>query len=336
MSSSQSTGRVIVIGSNSFSGSHFVDYLLSNTKYHVIGMSRSDEKSGLFLVYRRNKSLSRFRFLKLDMNRDLKRMLEVIDGERPAYIVNFASQSMVGESWQHPDHWYRTNVLSLVEFADELRKRDFIKNYVHITTPEVYGSCTGSVKEDAPFNPSSPYAGSRAAGDVFLNLLFRQYKFPVTFTRAANVYGEGQQLYRIIPRAIIYLKNGIKIPLHGGGYARRAFIHIKDVCDGTLKVMEHGRPGEAYHLSTDSLISIRDIVARICEMQGKKFDDAVEIVGTRPGLDLAYILDSSKAKKELGWKPVAELDEGLSEMIKWINDKWGEISKEPLEYIHQE
>jgi dTDP-glucose 4,6-dehydratase len=328
--------KVMVIGSNSFSGAHFADYLLDNTKYNVIGISRSPEKSELYLPYKKNKELSRFEFQQLDLNKNLADIMKLIDNEQTPYIVNFASQSMVGESWQNPEHWYKTNVLSMVEFTNELRTRDFLKNFVHISTPEVYGSMDGRVKEDHLFNPSSPYASSRAACDMWLNLILKQYKFPVTFTRAANVYGPGQQLFKILPRAAIYMKQDKKIPLHGGGFARRSFIHIKDVCEGTLHVMEKAKPGEVYHLSTDDLISVKDVVAKISELQGKKYEDVVEVVGTRPGLDLAYILDSSKAKQDFDWQATTPLDKGLNELINWVDDNWDQISKEPLEYIHQE
>ena len=110
---------------------------------------------------------------------------------------------MVGESWLNPDHWMMTNVVSTVRLHDRLRSFDFLERYVHVTTPEVYGSTEGWVREDAPFNPSTPYAVSRAAGDMSLRTYFATYGFPVVFTRAANVYGPGQQLYRIIPRTIL-------------------------------------------------------------------------------------------------------------------------------------
>ena len=128
--------------------------------------------------------------------------------ERPTHVVNFAAQSMVGESWLHPDHWMMTNVVSAVRLHDLLRNYDGLERYVHVTTPEVYGSTDGWVTEDAPFNPSTPYAVSRAAGDMSLRTYFANYQFPVVFTRAANVYGPGQQLYRIVPRTIVAAMGG--------------------------------------------------------------------------------------------------------------------------------
>ncbi len=327
--------NVVVIGSNSFSGSHYVDSLLEEGKYHVIGLSRSSENKGIFLPYKR-RNLKNFEFHQMDINKDLDAMLKLFDEKKVEYIVNFASQSMVGESWLHPDQWYNTNVMSVVKLTNELRTRNYLKKYVHISTPEVYGSCSGRVKEDAPHNPSTPYAGSRSAADVFIMMLIKQYNFPAVFTRAANVYGEGQQLFKIIPRSVIYMKKGIKIPLHGGGYARRAFIHIRDTCEATKSVMENAKPGDIYHISTDELISVRDLVKKIAEIMGVDYESAVQEVETRRGLDLAYILDSSKARTEFGWDPKIGLDEGIAEVISWVNDNWEIIGKEKLEYVHKE
>lgn len=327
--------KVVVIGSNSFSGSHFIDFLLKNTHYFVIGISRSPEKKDFYLPYKKP-DLSRFEFRQLDLNRDIPDILKLFDKHNPEYVVNFASQSMVGESWLYPEHWYRTNVLSIVALTNSLKERKYLKKYVHISTPEVYGNCTGCIKEDAPTSPSTPYAASRAAGDVFIQMLVKTFKFPAVFTRAANVYGAGQQLFKIIPRSIVYIKKGKKIPLHGGGEARRSFIHIKDVCDATVRIMEQATPGEIYHLSRRELYSIKNLVAMICEKMGADFDSAAEIVGTRLGLDAAYILDSTKAETEFGWKPKITLEEGLDETIKWVEDNWESISNEPLEYQHQE
>ena len=327
--------KVFVIGSNSFSGSHFVDFLLEKTQYYVIGISRSAEKKEFYVSYKKQ-DLSRFEFHQLDLNVNIQEIINLLDNHKPEYVVNFASQSMVGESWKHPEHWYRTNVLSTVTLTNNLKDKEYLKKYVHISTPEVYGNCKGLVKEDALFNPSTPYAASRAAADIFIQLLVKTFNFPAVFTRAANVYGPGQQLFKIIPRSIISIKKKKEIPLHGGGEAKRSFIHIKDVCSVTVKIMEQAKPGEVYHLSTKDLHSIKSLVKMICDEMGVDFNASIKNVETRLGLDAAYILDSSKAEKEFGWEPEIGLEKGIGEVIKWVNNNWDNIINEPLEYIHQE
>lgn len=329
--------KFFVIGSNSFTGATFVDHMLARGA-HVVGTSRSAEANRVFLPYAWTSSRpagARFEFRQLDLNHDTEKLAAAINDFKPAYVVNFAAQSMVAESWLHPEHWYQTNVVANVRLHEKLRQFPFIKKYVHVTTPEVYGSCSGNVTETAPFNPSTPYAASRAACDLHLMTFFKNYKFPVVFTRAANVYGPGQQLYRIIPRTILSIKTGRKLQLHGGGRSVRSFIHGQDVSEGTLRVAQDGAPGETYHLSTDLYISIRELVERICARMGVSFNDVVEIVGDRLGKDAAYLLDSTKVRTTLGWKDVVSLDQGIDETIAWINRDLEELKKQPIDYIHK-
>ena len=242
---------------------------------------------------------------------------------------------MVGESWQNPGDWFRTNVVSTIKFHDELRKCNFLKRYVHVSTPEVYGSCSGFVGEDFPFNPSTPYAVSRAAADMSLRTFHAAYDFPVVTTRAANVYGPGQQLYRIIPRTILFILLGRKLHLHGGGVSTRSFIHMRDVCDATYKIMKHGTNGGTYHISTSEVVSIRELVERICIKLAVNFEDHVEIVGERLGKDSAYHLDSAKLRAQLGWEDHILLEQGLDECIAWVKNNFDVLKDQHYDYLHK-
>src|SRR6187551_237706 len=142
------SNRVFVIGSNSFSGASFVSYLLEQG-HEVVGSSRSPEPNQAFLPYKWREH-SRFKFHQLDLNHDLEALMRAVIEFEPSYVVNFAAQSMVAESWQHPEHWFQTNVVANVKLHDQLRTCRFLEKYVHVSTPEVYGSCEGSVREDAP------------------------------------------------------------------------------------------------------------------------------------------------------------------------------------------
>ena len=324
---------VFVIGSNSFSGASFIDFSL-NKGARVIGISRSPEAIPEFLPYKKY-NYDHFTFHQLDLNKDLSTITSIINEIKPAYIVNFAAQSMVGESWIKPSDWFTTNVVSTVKLHDELRKCDFLKRYVHISTPEVYGSCSGFVKEDFPFNPSTPYAVSRAAADMSLKTFSETYSFPVVTTRAANVYGPGQQLYRIIPRTILFILLGRKLQLHGGGTSTRSFIHISDVSDATWRIMVEGKNGNTYHISTNDVISIRDLVSHICTRLNVLFEDHVEIVGERLGKDSAYHLESSKVRAELKWQNQINFDKGLDECIAWVTENLEALKDQPYDYVHK-
>ncbi|MBI4283914.1 MAG: GDP-mannose 4,6-dehydratase [Chloroflexi bacterium] len=326
--------KVAVIGSNSFSGSHFVDLLLGKGGLDVIGISRSAEKNAVFLPYKK-RDISRFRFYQMDINKNLSEMMELLDKEKPDVIVNFAAQSEVGPSWANPEQWFQTNCIGIANLTYKLKDRKYLNRYVHISSPEVYGTCEGRVLESAPYNPSTPYAASKAAGDLFLFVLVKNFNFPLIMMRSTNVYGPHQQLFKIIPRSIIYMKMGKKIPLDGGGAAVKSFIHIRDVAEGIYRAIEKGRTGEIYHLSPESGYSVKSIVEMIAGKMGLDFNEVTQPVGERLGQDAQYIIDSTKARKELKWQPHIAIDEGLDEVIEWINRDWATIIRQPLEYIHQ-
>jgi dTDP-glucose 4,6-dehydratase len=168
-----------------------------------------------------------------------------------------------------------------------------------------------------------------------LMTFFKNYNFPVVFTRAANVYGPGQQLYRIIPRTIFCFLTGNKLQLHGGGHSIRSFIHINDVADGTLRAARSGNTGEIFHFATSQNISIRSVVELTARIMNVEFNKFVEIVNERPGKDSAYLLDSTKAKTQLGWKDRISLEQGINDTIKWLKDNLEIIKKCSFDYIHK-
>jgi len=324
--------KIIVIGSNSFSGASFVPFALDEG-FEVIGISRSAELNPVFLPYKY--SGRNLEFHQLDLNHDLDKIMGLIESKKPEYVVNFAAQSMVSQSWDHPDHWFTTNVVSTVKFHDRLRHCDFLKKYVHISTPEVYGSCEGYIKENNSYYPSTPYAVSRAAADMSLHTFFNSHKFPVVFTRAANVYGPGQQLYRIIPRTILFIKMGKKLQLHGGGTSERSFIHMRDVSDATLRIMKQASAGEIFHIATNDSITIRNLVELICDLMDVRFEDHVDVAEERLGKDSAYLLDSSKVRNTLGWQDQVSLKEGVLTVLQWIDKNFDILKQQPLDYVHK-
>jgi dTDP-glucose 4,6-dehydratase len=299
---------IVVIGASSFSGRAFVRHLRAQGK-QVFELSRPD-------IDLRDKELDGF--------------LGVI---RPEYIVNFAALNMVGESWRYAQNYYRTNVEGVSRVVDSLRTANWLKMFVQVSTPEVYGSTETFIKEGHPFNPSTPYAVSRAAADMHLMALHKQYGFPVCFTRTVNVYGPEQQPYRIIPKTVLSVLKGKKLKLHGGGQSTRSFIHIRDVAEATSLVMFGGKPGETYHISTKQQTSIRGLVFDVAKQLGRKFEDFVEDEVERPGKDMAYQLDDSKIRSDLGWMDLISFERGLEETVDWFVERANEY--ESLEYVHK-
>ncbi|OGS13783.1 MAG: hypothetical protein A2234_06580 [Elusimicrobia bacterium RIFOXYA2_FULL_58_8] len=328
--------KIAVLGADSFSGQDLVDLLLDDPENEVIGISRSAEKSSLFLSYKLRKDLSRYRYFKLDLNHDMPALLGLLDSEKPDHMVNFAAQGEVAPSWDRPEDWLETNCVALARLVNHLRKQNYLRRYLHISSPEAYGDFTGKIDEAAALNPSTPYAASKAAADMLLKAYHRQFKFPLLTVRSTNVYGARQQLFKIIPRSVICLKTGKKIQLHGGGKAIKSYIHIRDVSRGEREILFKGRIGEIYHLSPDSGISIRDLVATVCRLMSKSFEDSTEAVAERPGQDAAYVIDSAKARKYFSWKPAVPLEAGLRETIRWVEENWELIRDLPLQYLHKQ
>ena len=324
----------LVIGSNSFSGAHFVNYLLELNHY-VIGASRSKEPNSVYLPYKNSKFIKNFKFVKFDINKDVYFIKKLILKKKITHIINFSAQSMVGQSWENPTDWYNTNVLGTINFLNQIKKLKNIKKYVHISTPEVYGSTQKNLKESRSYFPSTPYAISRAACDMHLYSLFKNYNFPVVFTRAANVYGPGQQLYRIVPKAILSLKLNRKLKLDGGGKSKRSFIYISDVCKATYELCKKSVNGDVYHISTSQLVSIKDLVEIIFKIKKKSTKKLVKISQDRIGKDNLYSLSSNKIRKEIKWKPTISLKNGLLKTMKWAEENIDILKAQPDRYIHK-
>ncbi len=326
--------KYVVIGSNSFSGSHLVDALLEDPSNLVVGISRSPEKSALYLPYKARQT-ENFKFCQLDLARQPDELISLLDEVEPAYIINYAALSEVYPSNQGPVDYFNTNTLAMVNLGNQLRERKYLRFYVHISSAEIYGPCQKPVTESAPLNPTTAYAASKAAADFYLLTAFKHFSFPVIIIRSTNVYGKHQQLYKIIPRTAIYLTEGKKIELDRGGKVVRVFIHIRDVTRGIIKAMQYGKPGNVYHFSTDNRYSIAEVVERMCQLMGYDFKASTVSVEGRPGQDSRYLLDYFKSKNELGWSPQVLFDDGLREVISWVRDNWAEISGEPHTYIHK-
>ena len=325
----------IVIGSNSFSGQDFIDLLLDDPSDEVIGISRSSEYPDYFLRYNQRENLTNYSFQKFDLNLEMPQFLEFLDTTEPQTITNFAAQSEVAPSWENPDQWFQTNCVSLARLVKHLSERDYLDRYLHISSPEVYGSCESLVTETSAVNPSPPYAASKAAADMLLKS-FAEYKgFPLVTVRATNVYGARQQLFKIMMRTSIFIRLNRRIPLHGGGQAVKSYIHIRDVSKGEKVVLERGRLGEIYHLSPEKGIRVRDVVAALANAMGKRLEDVAEDVEERLGQDAVYEIDSTKVRDEFGWRPLISFEDGVQEIVAWIDKYWSQIQDAPHEYIHR-
>ncbi|UTJ06380.1 GDP-mannose 4,6-dehydratase [Arcobacter roscoffensis] len=327
--------KYLVLGSNSFSAGSFINYILNEEKdSKVFAISRSEEYHKTQLAYKNNESYSNVNFYQYDLNENIDDIVKLIQEENIEYIFNFAAQGMVAQSWKNPEQWFNTNTLSLVKLLDKIYKFKFIKKFVQISTPEAYGPCN-NIKESMNFHPSSPYAASKASADLILYSYFITHGFPINYTRASNVYGAYQQLYRIIPKTILMIKKGEKLELHGAGKAIRSFIHIDDVSTATLKIAKEAKAGEIYHLSDDKTISIYDLVELICNQMNVDINNHIEIVEDRVGQDSLYLMNNEKLKDDLDLTIQKSLKDGIREVISWIESNYNTLKDSPDYYIHK-
>jgi dTDP-glucose 4,6-dehydratase len=328
-----STTSYAVIGSNCFTGSHIVDALLELPESRVLGISRALEYQDLFLPYKRHQG-DRFEFHQIDAVKQYEELIGLLDERKPDVVINVAALSEVALSNHRPVEYFEINTLAVAKLCNHLRTTSYLQRYVHISSAEIFGSCDGAVDESRLFNPSTPYAVSKAAADMFLNSLIQNFEFPTTLIRSTNVYGKHQQLFKIIPRTAIYVKMGKTIELHGGGTSMKSFIHIRDVVSGLLLAIQKEKSG-TFHFSVPSEDTVADVVRTVCDAIGADFDTATRVVGERLGQDSRYWLDCGRANRELGWKPEVPFVEGVQETVDWINQHWDQVQQEPLEYIHR-
>ena len=327
--------KFLILGSNSFAGSNFVDSCISLDN-QVLGINRSPETSKVFLPVKNNSKKAAYKFLNLDINKNIKEITDAIGEFKPEHIVDFAGQGMVAESWQDPHQWYQTNIVAKAKLHKYLINKSYLKNYVRISTPEVYGSNKNLITEDYPMNPTTPYAISHMATDLSMQALHKNFGLPIMIGRFANFYGPHQQLYRIIPKTIISILNKKVLDLHGGGKSIRAFIHADDVSRGIMQMINMGKTGGSYHFSPNDFYSIKDLVMMICKLMDADFNECTRVTEDRPGKDFAYLMDSSKSSSELEWQTNISLENGISQTIHWVKSNLDEISNLSLEYLHKE
>jgi dTDP-glucose 4,6-dehydratase len=314
--------KYLVVGANSFSGSHFAAHLLSQG-HEVVGLSRSPEPDYPFLPRLWNELPGSYSFHRIDLNSEGLGLGALI------------AEIMVAQSWEEPWDWFQTNTVGLSYLLHALLQLKSLKKYVHISTPEVYGSTTGWIPESWSFRPSTPYATSRAAGDWHVANLAKIMEIPAVLTRAANVYGPGQQLYRVIPRAFLSGMVGEPFPLQGEGGSTRSFIHIRDVCEATYLLAEGDFDEDLFHISTNELVSIRSLVSTIADMVSSDYSLKIVAHPERAGKDLTYQLDSSLLRGRTGWSDKITLEAGLGEVFDWAHRHFDVLQTVPRDYVHK-
>ena len=238
-------------------------------------------------------------------------------------VINFAAESHVDRSILGSRVFFQTNVLGVQTLLDSARKNE-VETFVQVSTDEVYGSIReGSWPETDPLLPNSPYAASKAAGDLICRSYFQTYQFDVRVTRSSNNYGPHQFPEKIIPLFITNLFDDLKIPIYGTGSNIRDWLHVDDHCIGIHSVLKEGSAGEIYNIGGGTELTNFELTQKILHLMDKD-ESSIEYVSDRLGHDNRYSVDISKISTELQYKPTIDFERGLTETVNWYleNEKW--------------
>ena len=309
--SNQQPRTILVTGGAGFIGSNFVRYMQEKCKIIVVDAL----KYGSNLNNLKDLDI---KFVKGNIC-DYKLMTELI--KNVDAIVNFAAESHVDRSISGPYPFIESNIVGTYTILEAMRKVNPQVKLIHISTDEVYGDKKeGYFREDDPLRPSSPYSASKASSDMLVLSYVRTYDLNAIITRCTNNFGPYQFPEKLIPKAIIRANMNKKIPIYGTGQNVRDWIYVLDHCEAIETVLNKGKKGEIYNISSGNEKTNLEVAKEILSLMGK--DNLIEFVEDRPGHDVRYALDSSKIRK-LGWRPKYSFKEALEKTINWyLNNKW--------------
>ena len=310
---------IFVTGGAGFIGSNFIFYIMKNyPEYRIVCLDK--------LTYAGNMSTlasvltkPNFRFVKIDIcDRDV--VYQLFEEERPDMVVNFAAESHVDRSIEHPEIFLQTNIIGTSVLLDACRIYG-IQRYHQVSTDEVYGDLLLNrpdlfFTEETPIHTSSPYSSSKAGADLLVLAYYRTYDLPVTISRCSNNYGPYQYPEKLIPRMIINALHDKSLPVYGDGLNVRDWLYVEDHCCVIDLILRKGSIGEVYNVGGHNEMSNIDIVKLICKELGKP-ESLITYVTDRKGHDRRYAIDPSKIHRELGWLPETKFTDGIKKTIQW-------------------
>ena len=320
--------KLLVTGGYGFIGSNFILKLLEEYEEFEIKnidaeLNGSNPKNLSTIKNHKN-----YEFVKGDITNH--NLMEKLINECDV-VVNFAAESFVDRSINDANPFLSSNVLGAYTILDIITKQN--KKMIQISTDEVFGSIeNGSAIEESRFNPTNPYAATKASAELLINSYFATYNSNVIITRCTNNYGPRQFPEKLIPKTILLADQNKKIPIYGNGKNIRDWIFVEDHCNAIFNIFTNGKSGESYNISASNEINNITIVKKILALMNKS-EDLIEFVEDRPGHDFRYSMDSQKINKELNWKTKVNFEEGLKKTVDWYllnRDWWKDIIENSL------
>lgn len=322
--------NILVTGGCGFIGSHFIRYFLKkHPNFKVINLDKltySGNQANLADIKKDPKLLKRYIFVKGDIA-DPKKVESVFKKYKPDYLVNFAAETHVDRSIHvGPKEFVDTNVYGVYTLLETIKKHG-LEKAVFVSTDEVYGSLPLGSKtrftEKIQYQPNVPYSATKAGGDLLCRAYYSTWKLPIVVTHCSNNYGEYQYPEKLIPFFTLRALENKPLPLYGDGKNVRDWIYVLDHVRGLEAALFKGVPGEVYNFGADNEVPNIEIAKKILDILNKP-SSLIKYVTDRPGHDRRYAVDSSKARKELDWKPKYDFKKALPQTIAWYaeNKKW--------------
>ena len=317
----------VITGGLGFIGSNLIRALARNN-YFIINIDKVSYASNFKNI---PSNIKNYRFYRLDINQQDK-FKNILKKYHPDKIFNLAAETHVDRSIENPKSFINSNILGVFSILESIK--DYKKSYykkiklIHISTDEVYGDIKPGRKsiETDRYNPSSPYAATKASSDLLIYSYIRTYKIPAIITNCCNNYGPGQFPEKLIPTIIYNLIKNNNIPIYGTGKNIREWIYVNDHCDALIKVSDQGVLGEQYNVGSgiklNNLEVAKKIISLFKKINNKYCDSKIIFVKDRPGHDVCYSLNSSKIKKIIKWKPKNSFDLGITKTIEWYIEKF--------------
>jgi len=311
---------IFVTGGAGFIGSNFAHYLSKKRYKDVVIIDKLTYASDKKNLYKLDYPLECVDISPKNIDNDsLSRLFEKY---KPKSIFHFAAETHVDNSIKDANPFIQSNILGTINLLNLSIKHE-VEKFHHISTDEVYGSLGYNdppFTEETPYDPQNPYSASKASSDHFVMSYHNTYGLPTIITNCSNNYGPRQNAEKLIPKTILNIINGKKIPVYAQGQNIRDWIYVDDHCEGILDVFNNGKIGEKYNIGGECEVKNIDLVNTIIKLMGAS-EDLVEFVQDRPGHDLRYSINNAKIKEQVNFFPKHNLEEGLLKTIEWYESK---------------
>jgi len=312
--------KILVTGGLGFIGSNLIE-LLVKKNFYVINIDKISYSSNFYNTKEYIGSKN-YKFIKCDIND--KKFKNILFKYKPECIFNLAADSHVDRSIDNPENFIQNNIVGVYNLLESFRK--FINKYrsklIHVSTDEVYGDIKiGRASEEFSYNPSSPYAASKASSDHLVRSYVKTYNIPAIVTNCSNNYGPRQHPEKLIPKLIYNIFNNKDFPIYGNGKNSREWIYVKDHCDALFKIYQKGKIGNFYNIgSNENLTNLqvcRKLIGSYTKLFKKKVKSKIIFVKDRPGHDFRYAIDCKKINQNLNWYAKTNFEKGILFTLQW-------------------